>query len=163
MGLGRDVDHAGALVVAVDRVPADRGFDLVEVLEPELFEQLDLVGEAVAWPLADAVREARLHEPAVAAARRRPDLVGVDQHDVVRRVALLGDDRRPQPGVAAADDAQVAVLGAHQRRVRVRLVGVVVPVRIGVGVGDRVEIAVIARPSQLGSFDAPTTPKLHGQ
>ncbi len=33
----------------------------------------------------------------------------VDQHDVARRVALLGDDRRPQPGVAAADDAQVAV------------------------------------------------------
>ena len=37
-----------------------------------------------------------------------PTSCGVDQHDVARRVALLGDDRRPQPGVAAADDAQVA-------------------------------------------------------
>ena len=55
-------------------------------------------------------------------------------------VALLGDDRRPQPGVAAADDAQVAALGAHQRGVAVGLVDVVVPVGVRVGVGDGVEV-----------------------
>ena len=61
--------------------------------------------------------------------------------DVARRIALLGDDRGPQPGVAAADDAQVAADGADQGRVRVRLVDVLVPVRVGVGVGDRVEVS----------------------
>jgi 3-oxoacyl-[acyl-carrier protein] reductase len=86
------------------------------------------------------VREARFHEPAVAAAGRRADLAALDEDDVPARVALLGDDRRPQPGVAAADDAQVAVLGADQRRVAVRLVGVLVPVGVGVGVGDRLEV-----------------------
>ena len=93
--------------------------------------------------VGDAVGQARLHEAAVAAAGGRADLVGVDQHDVARRVALLGDDGRPQPGVAAADDAQVAGLGAHQRRVAVGLVGVVVPVRVGVGVGDCVEVEFV--------------------
>ena len=134
-----DVDHAGALVVAVDRVALDRRLDGVEVVQAELFEQFDLVGEAM-LAVGDAVGERRLHEPAVATARRRTDLGGVDQHDVTGRVALLGDDRRPQPGVAAADDAQVARLGAHERRVGVRLVDVVVPVREQVGVGDGVEV-----------------------
>ena len=80
-----------------------------------------------------------------------PHSCGVDQHDVARRVALLGDDRRPQPGVAAADDAQVADLGAHERGVGVGLVDVVVPVRVLVGVGDRVEVD--AGRSRLGSMD----------
>ncbi len=134
-----DVDHARALVVAVDAVALDRRLDGVEVLQAELLEQFDLAGES---PLAvgDAVGERRLHEPSVATARRRPDLGGVDQHDVAGRVALLGDDCRPQPGVAAADDAQVARLGAHESRVGVRFVDVVVPVREQVGVGDGVEV-----------------------
>ena len=68
-------------------------------------------------------------------------------------IALLGDDRRPQPGVAAADDAQVAGLGAHQRRVAVGLVGVVVPVRVRVGVGDRVEMEFVDRVVVVRLFD----------
>ena len=54
----------------------------------------------------------------------------------LRRVALLGEDRGPQAGVAAADDAQVAGLGPHQRLVGVGLVDVVEPVRVGLGVGQ---------------------------
>ena len=106
---------------------------------PSCSSSLDLVGEAL-LAVGDAVRERRLHEAAVAAARRRADLGRFDQHDVAGRVALLGDDRRPQPGVAAADDAEVARLGANEGRVRVRLVDVVVPIGKQVGVGDGVEM-----------------------
>jgi hypothetical protein len=56
---------------------------------------------------------------------------------------FLGDDRRPQPGVAATDDAEIAALGAHQGGVAVGLVLVVVPVRVGVGVGDGVEEGLV--------------------
>ena len=138
----RHVDDAGALEVAVDGVAVDGVLDGVEVLEPELLEQLDLVGEAF-LPVGDAVGQARLHEAAVATARRRADLGGVDQHDVARRIALLGDDRRPQPRVAAADHAQVAALVAHEGRVGLRLVDVVEPVGEQVGVGERVEVPPI--------------------
>ena len=142
MVLVGDLDHAGALVVAVDLVLADRRLDLVQVAPTELLEDLDLVGPA-RHRVADTVGEAGVHEAAVATARRRTALVGVDQDDVGRRVALLGDDRRPQPGVAAADDAQVARLGAHERGVGVGLVGVLHPVRVLVGVGDGVEVVLV--------------------
>ena len=139
MGVGRDVDHAGALVVAVDVVAIDRGFDLVEVLEPELFEQLDLVGEAGLPFATPCVRLDSMNPPLRPLAADPTSWASISTTSC-DGVALLGDDRRPQAGVTAADDAQVAVLGAHQRRVRVGLVGVVVPVRVRVGVGDRVEI-----------------------
>ena len=51
--------------------------------------------------------------------------------------------RGPQAGVATADDAQIARLGAHQGGVAVGLVGVVVPVRVRVGVGDGVEVELL--------------------
>ena len=102
-----DVDHARALVVAVDAVAPDGGLDLVEVLEAEALERRHLVGEAL-LAVADAVGEAGLHEAAVASAGGRADGATLDEHDVAGRVALLGDERRPQPGVAAADDAEVA-------------------------------------------------------
>jgi hypothetical protein len=138
----RDVDDPGALVVAVDVVLLDRGLDLVEVPQAELFEDLDLVGPA-GHRVAEPVGQAGVHEAAVAARRGRTALGGVDQHDVAGRVALLGDDGGPEPGVAAADDGEVAALGADERRVGVGLVGVLVPVRILVGVGDRVEMPLI--------------------
>ena len=72
-----------------------------------------------------------------------PDLAGVDEHHVATGVALLRDHRRPQAGVAAADDAQIARLRLHERRVGVGIVGVVVPVGEQLGVGDRVEVALL--------------------
>ena len=142
MELVGDLDDAGALVVAVDAVLADRRLDLVEVAATELLEDLDLVGPA-RHPVADTMGEAGVHEAAVATAGGGAALVGVDQDDVARRVAFLGDDRRPQSGVAPTDDAQVARLGAHEGRVGVGLVDILVPVRVLVGVGDGVEVALI--------------------
>ena len=138
----RHIDDAGALEVAVDGVSVDGVLDGVEVLEPELLEQLDLVGEAL-LPVGDAVGQTRLHEAAVASARRGPDLGGVDEHDVARRIAFFGDDRRPQSRIAATDHAQIAALVAHEGRVRLRLVDVVEPVGEQVGVRERLEVPAI--------------------
>ena len=132
------VDDAIALVLAVHVVALDRCLDLVEVVQPEFLEDVDLVGVAV-HAVADAVRDRRLHEATVASAGGAADLALVDEHDVTRRVALLGDHGGPQPGVAAADDAQVAVFVTHQRRVRLRDLGALEPVRVGLGVRDGVE------------------------
>src|SRR6185503_14796759 len=107
-----DVDHARAVVVAVDAVAPDGGLDLVEVLEAEALERRHLVREPL-LAVADTVGEAGLHEPAVASAGGRADGATLDEDDVPGWVPLLGDERRPQPGVAAADDAQVARLGPH--------------------------------------------------
>ena len=56
-----------------------------------------------------AVGEARLAEAAVAARCRPADPLGLEQHDVAVGVALLGEQRGPEPGVAAADDGRSAV------------------------------------------------------
>ncbi len=133
-----DVDDAVAFVVALDVVALDRPLDVVQVLQPEILEQVDLVGVTVD-AVEHAVGEARFHEPAVAPAGGTADLALVDEHDVAGRVAFLGDHRGPQSGVAAAHDAQVAVFVAHERRVRLGNVGALEPVRHGFGIGDRVE------------------------
>jgi len=57
-------------------------------------------------------------ESAVAAARAAPTLAGLEQDDVERRLALLQGKRRPEPGVAAADDRDVGVGVAVERRRR---------------------------------------------
>ena len=144
MERGGDVDDARAFEVAVDVVATNRGFDFVQVLQAQILENGHLFGEALLG-IRDAVRQRRLHEATVATACRRAHLVGVDQDDVARRVAFLCNDRRPQAGVAAADDAQVATLGAHQRWVRIGFVGIVVPIRIRIRVGDGVEMTRINR------------------
>ena len=95
------------------------------------------------WPLAMPWVRLDSMNPPLRPLAAEPISRGVDQHDVARRVALLGDDRRPQPGVPAADDAQVAALVAHERRVGVRLVDVLVPVRRQLGVGDGVEVPAV--------------------
>ena len=70
-----------------------------------------LVGEAV-QAVAQPVGEAGRAEPAVAAGRRPADGAALEQHDVPVRVALLGQQRGPQPGVAAADDGEVGRVAA---------------------------------------------------
>ena len=134
------VDHTGALVVAVDAVALDGGFDLIEVVEPEFLEEWQLVGEAF-LAVGDTVGQRSVHETAVTSAGRRTDLVAFDQDHVTRRITFLGDDRRPESGVPATHDAQVARLGAHEHWIRLGFVGVLVPIRVGIGIGDRVEVS----------------------
>jgi len=66
--------------------------------------------------------------------------VCLDEDDVAARVALLGDDGGPQAVVTAANDAQVADLTAYQRGIAIGFVGVVVPVRVRICIGYRVEV-----------------------
>ena len=139
---GGHVDDPGALEVAVDAVALDGGLDLIEVAQAEVLEHRELVGEAC-LAVRDPVGEAGVHEAAVAAAGCRPDLVGLDEDDVTRRVPFLGDDRRPEPGVTATDDAEVAVVRSDQCRIAVGLVGVLVPVRIRVCVCNGVEVSLV--------------------
>ena len=86
--------------------------------------------------------EARFHEAAVAAGCAPADRGALHQHDVAGRVALLGEDGGPQARVAAADDAQIAGLGPHERLVGLGLVGVIEPVRVGLGVGEGAEVQI---------------------
>jgi hypothetical protein len=76
-------------------------------------------------------------EAAVAPAGAGADGLGFEQDDVARRVVGLGVQRRPQAGEPAADDAQVRVDAAGQRRLRVAGPRGVEPegLRLGVRVG----------------------------
>ena len=114
-GLGGDVDLAAVLPVAVDAVALDVGAHLVEVGDAGLREALEVVRPA-REVVGEAVRE-RGHAEAAVAARGLPaDATGLDDDDVERRVTLLGEQRRPEAGVAAADDGEVAGDRAGQRR-----------------------------------------------
>jgi hypothetical protein len=57
-------------------------------------------------------------EAAVAAARAAPALVRLEEDDVEARVALLQRERRPEPGIAAANDRNVGFGVTLQRRRR---------------------------------------------
>ena len=59
--------------------------------------------------------QAGLAEPAVAAARRVPAGLALEQQHVALGVALLGEQRGPQPEVAAAHDDEVGGVRAVQR------------------------------------------------
>ena len=63
-----------------------------------------------------AVGQARLGEAAVAARGRPAERLGLQQHDAGRRVAPLGQHRGPQAAVPAADDREVGLVLAVQRR-----------------------------------------------
>ena len=82
-------------------------------------QHLHLVGEA-REPVGDPVRQRGDAEAAVAAARAEAGRLRLEQHDLARRVVGLRVQRRPQPGEAAADDAQVRLDGAGERRRDVR-------------------------------------------
>ena len=70
----RNLDHAVALEVAVDVVATNCCFNLVEVFQPQIFKQTYFFGEALLC-VGYAVREARIHEAAVATARCRSNFV----------------------------------------------------------------------------------------
>ena len=108
-----------------------------EVLPPEALQQLDLVAEA-GEPVLEAVGKRGEREPAIAAARPAADRVGLEQHHLPGRVVGLRVERRPEPGEAAADDAEVGGGLAAQGRGRLagRQLGEPERPRLGVGVGS---------------------------
>ncbi len=59
-----------------------------------------------------------MEEPAVPPARARAADAGLEQHDPQVGRALRERERGPEPGVAAADDHDVGVSGAGERRRR---------------------------------------------
>ena len=74
MSCARNFDHTIALKVAIDVVSLDCRFNLVHVLEAKVFEQTNLIRKPL-LRVGDSVRQARVHEAAVASACSRPNLV----------------------------------------------------------------------------------------
>ena len=108
----RRVQHdgqlAGSLELALDAETGEIGDEAVEVLAPEPLELDELVGEP-REPVLEPVCQRRVREPAVAAARAEPARLTLEDDHVAARIAGLRVERRPEPGEAAADDAQIAV------------------------------------------------------
>src|SRR5438034_33965 len=61
-------------------------------------------------------RPVAVDEAAVASARTRPTLLGLDENDAQRRLALLQSQGCPEAGEAAADDADVRLDGSVEQR-----------------------------------------------
>ena len=85
---------------------------------PSALEPLSSSGKCL-MPVGQAVGQAGLAEPAVAAARAEAHRLRLEDGDAQRRVRVGQGDRRPQPGEAAAHDGDVDVesLAGGQRRV----------------------------------------------
>ena len=121
------------LQVRVDSVPLERRDVAVVVLEPQLLDGADLAGK-VMEPVVQAVRQRGIGEAAVSPRSALGYGIGLEERDVAVGVRLLGVDRGPQPGEAAADDQQVRALVSRQGRARlaIQLVEPEAP-RLGVG------------------------------
>ena len=134
---GRDgeVELAGALELGVDAVADESLLDAVEVGRSHGLQRVELIGKPFE-SVGIAVGEARGAEAAVATGGRPADGVRLQQHDVSRGVVLLRLQRRPQTGVAAADDDQIRRLAADERRLRIGRGGVVEPEHRRLGVGE---------------------------
>ena len=112
--LGRHREGSDALPLGVDAPLGDVGAHRVEVRQAQVVEPIDLVGPA-AQAVVAAVGEARFAESAVATGCRPSDRARLDEGDAGVGVAPAGEQRRPQPGVAAADDHQVGVVISAER------------------------------------------------
>ncbi len=126
----------GLLPGAVDVVALDRLGNLLEVGQPQLLELVQLLGPAL-QSVGESVRQAGVGEAAVASAGLLAAHPRLDQDDVSTGVALLGDQRGPEPGVAAADDTEVGRDRLGQPRQGRGPVGVVEPGHQGLGSGER--------------------------
>ena len=123
---GRSVEHPGALEVAVDPVLANGRLDGVEVLDTEPLQRVELVAEP-ADTIRKTVRQARVAEAAVATRRRVGGAPRLEDDDVECRVALPGEQCRPETGETGTDDGEVALRLALEARFRVRRLRIVEP------------------------------------
>ena len=113
--LDRDVENSAALEVAVDPVALGGLGDGVEVLQPESLQLWHLVGKA-RQPVVDPVSERGHDEAAVAAAGGAADTVGVEHDDASPRRTLERLNRGPKAAEPGADDRQVTLDRAVERR-----------------------------------------------
>ena len=133
--LERDREVAGELQVAVDPVAPDVRDEAVEVLPAEALELRHLRGEAREAVL-DPVRERAEREAAVPPAGAEADRVRLEDDDVPAGVVGLRVKRRPEPGEAAADDAEIGLVRAFEPRLRLPRGKSVEPVRPHRRVGE---------------------------
>ncbi len=109
----RGPEPAGLAEVGVDPVAVAKGADLADSIgrrtaEPPPFL---LAAELDQRPELGPPRQ---DEPAVAPARPGAAEVRLQQYHIDRRIELLEPQRRPQPGVTAADDANVGPLRSDE-------------------------------------------------
>ena len=133
--LERDAEIAGQLEVAVDAEAADVRDEAVEVLVAQPLELRQLVGEA-GEAVLEPVRERADREATVPPARAEPDCLGLEEDDVARGVVAFGVQRRPEPGEAAADDAEIGLGVAFERRLGLARRQCVEPVRAQGRIGE---------------------------
>ena len=116
VGVGEREQLAGGLEVAVDAV-ARRGrrASAVEVLQPEPLEHRPSRSAKRASPFSIPCVSDATQKPPLRPRAPKPAVSASSSDDVARRVERLRVQRRPQPGEAAADDAQVGVGHARQR------------------------------------------------
>ena len=110
-----DHELAGRLEIAGDVVVLEVGPQAGEVLAAEPLEHRELLAEA-GEAVLDPVREGADHEPAVSAARAEPDGVGLQDDDLARRVVGDRVEGGPEAGEPGADDAEVGLGEALERR-----------------------------------------------
>jgi hypothetical protein len=111
----RDRQHPGLEPRRLDAVALQVRLQSFEVVARQRLELIELLREA-RGAVRQAVRERGVDEPAVAAAGAPAGRLGLEQHHLPRRPLLLGLQRRPQAGEAAAHDRQVGLDGALERR-----------------------------------------------
>ena len=104
--LRRHRKHSGALPVDIEPQPRNIGLHAIEVLAPHRLECFDLVGPA-RLSVRQAMGQTGVDEAAVATRRRPSDAFGVDQNDLLLRVALCGMQCRPQTCIASTHHQQV--------------------------------------------------------
>ena len=102
----------------VDPVARERRVQLGERLGADALELVQLVlRRSASRPLRSPCVSECSAKPPLRPRRAERDVLGLDEDDLAPRLALLRDQRRPQPGEAAADDREVA------RRARPRPAG----------------------------------------
>ena len=133
----RHRDLARHVEVGVDAVPDQGVGERGHVLGAEPLEGADLV-RASRQPLREPVGQGRRRRNRRCAPTPRSRADRLQQHDVARRVVLLGLHRGPEPGEAAPDDDEVgAVPRPGERRARVGALRPVGPEDVGRRVGER--------------------------
>ncbi len=132
-----NLEHAGALELAVEAKVADRPLDLVEVVVAEAGQDIHLfrpAGLAVRFP----VGQARVAETTVSTGCRPPDRLRLHEDDAPFRVPLLREHGSPQSAVASTDDGKIGGGIRREGRVLDRIAQFVEPKHALACLGQRV-------------------------